>query len=434
MMAVQAKNFKAMQLLLEHGALIGQINKKGKNALTIALDTLDETVHETGLAKPSDVEILASLAASLKRQHNFLELHQEAINRAEHLLTREIILVDWAWDFLSKGFPNDAIVEKHLREAALLDFIRFAIQAPPGDLSQKTIDRKLGDAGISPPLIEAMRPYIAALPQIKFQLFGSTQGDIAKLTRIYLSGIAATLEQIRLKAGDHWAPFQIDDSSDPVFKMLNQIASIELNWLIKEGLKAESLILTPVFETLFDTCFNQSFTKPTLPATFPKYPAAAGTVATALMKRGVYAAFATMIETAWQKAWTTFAGTPMSTDSNSSSSASSSISSNSSSSSSSSTSVATVIDTNEMDDFFSSEALASEWIDELSVLSNPLTFLESAQGQALLQAFRDQLVLAVKETGNTILDLPKATPEDARIYAELMHRQLYMLMQFIQAE
>ena len=125
-MAVQAKNFKAIQLLLEHGALIDQINKKGKNALTIALDTLDETVHETGLAKPSDVEILASLAASLKRQHNFLELHQEAINRAEHLLTREIILVDWAWDFLSKGLPNDAIVEKHLREAALLDFIRFA--------------------------------------------------------------------------------------------------------------------------------------------------------------------------------------------------------------------------------------------------------------------------------------------------------------------
>ena len=51
-----------------------------------------------------------------------------------------------------------------------------------------------------------------------------------------------------------------------------------------------------------------------------------------------------------------------------------------------------------------------------------------------MKAFRDQLLLAVEETGKTILDLPEATPEDARVYAELMHRQLYMLMQFIQAE
>ena len=87
-----------------------------------------------------------------------------------------------------------------------------------------------------------------------------------------------------------------------------------------------------------------------------------------------------------------------------------------------------------MVDFFSSGDWASEWIDELPALSNPLTSLESTQEQALLKAFRAQLVLAAEETGNTILDLPEATPEDARIYAELMHRQLYMLMQFIQAE
>jgi hypothetical protein len=79
----------------------------------------------------------------------------------------------------------------------------------------------------------------------------------------------------------------------------------------------------------------------------------------------------------------------------------------------------------------------SKWIDELPE-PPPLSFLESAQGQALLQTFRDELRLAVDRVGGNILDLPKgateASAEAATIYGELMFRQVHMLKQFIEAE
>jgi ankyrin repeat protein len=424
MLAVQAKNIKAMHMLLDHGALIGQINTEGKNALTIAVDALDDTAHETGLAMASDAMVLAILVGSLQRQHNFFELFSEAINRAEHLLTREILLLDCAWYFLNKELPTTEIVTKRIQSTILLNFIVFVLEKSPAKLSQKAIDDTLGYTGICPPLIEAMRPYIAALPQIKFKLFGSSQEDIDKLNRIYLSGIFATLEQIRARSGDNWAPFQIDDANDTVFKTLNQIANIELNSFTQIGLETESLILNPVFETLFETCFNQSFAKATLPVTFPDYPAVTGKIAATLMKSGVYAAFATMIEAAWQKAWAIFTGTPMSSGSSISSN---STDSSSASSSSSSTETENLI---ELHDWIGEQI----FYNNKAVPARSASFPESPQGQALLKAFRDQLLLAVEETGKTILDLPEATPEDARVYAELMHRQLYMLMQFIQAE
>ena len=420
MLAVKAKNVNAMYMLLVHGAGVGQINTRGQNALHIAVDALDKTATESGLAMAGDAEILVDLLGLIQRQHNFFELHSEATIRAEHLLTREIILVYWA--FQQKGLPINELVEMHISAGALLNFTQSAILASGAGLSQKTIDLGLSDAGICPPLIEVMRPYIAALPQIKFKLFGTIQGDIDKLIRIYLSGIATTLEQIRVKAGEYWTPYPSYGSNDKVFMTLNQIANIELNWLIQGGLEAESIFLTPVFETLFENCFNHGFTQPTLPATFPEYGAAAGTLAATLMKNGVYAAFATLIETAWQKAWAIFTGTPMSSDS--------SIASNSSSSSSSSSGATETENTIELDNGIDEQIFFGT--SSAPVLS--ASFPDSPQGQALLKVFRDQLLLAVEETGKTILDLPKATPEDARVYAELMHRQLYMLMQFIQAK
>jgi hypothetical protein len=99
-------------------------------------------------------------------------------------------------------------VKQRIQSTILLNFILFAIQKSPAKLSQKAIDDTLGYTGICPPLIEAMRPYIAALPQIKFKLFGSSQGDINKLNRIYLSGIFATLEQIRVDRATTGRPFK----------------------------------------------------------------------------------------------------------------------------------------------------------------------------------------------------------------------------------
>jgi hypothetical protein len=61
-------------------------------------------------------------------------------------------------------------------------------------------------------------------------------------------------------------------------------------------------------------------------------------------------------------------------------------------------------------------------------------FAESIRGQALLAQFRGMLERMVDTPGNGILDLPGASTEHAAIYAELVHRQLHMLAQFIHPE
>ena len=186
-----------------------------------------------------------------------------------------------------------------------------------------------------------------------------------------------------MTAGDEWAPYPTHFSGDIVFNTLNQIANIELNQLMDTSLNSESTNLTPVFENLFEFCFYRSYTQATLPHHFPDYSATPGALATSLMPSGIYAALITRIEAAWKKAWAMFKGAKTSSE-------------------------------------------------PAPVLT--ASFPESPLGQALLQAFRHQLLLELETLGNNILDAPKVTPEDGKVYAELMHRQLYMLMQFIEAE
>ena len=186
-----------------------------------------------------------------------------------------------------------------------------------------------------------------------------------------------------MTAGDEWAPYPTHFSGDIVFNTLNQIANIELSQWISIALNFESITLTSIFENLFEFCFYRSYTQATLPHHFPDYSATPGALAASLMPSGIYAALITRIEAAWKKAWAMFKGAKTSSEPS-------------------------------------------------PILTT--SFPESSLGQALLQAFRHQLLLELETPGNNILDAPKVTPEDGKVYAELMHRQLYMLMQFIEAE
>jgi hypothetical protein len=188
-----------------------------------------------------------------------------------------------------------------------------------------------------------------------------------------------------------------------------------------------------------ETCFNFTFSMPALvstrilPHSFPAYSAATGTLADTLMAKGMYYAFAVKIEAAWKKAWSQFVGKIMISNSVSSSSSSSS----SSNSYISSHAQSAFYDPDDPFGIFDDD-LTSELIGELPAPMDAVTYLNSPQGQDLLEAFRHELRLAVDQVGINVLDLPKgeteASPEAARVYAELMFRQLHMLKQFIKAK
>lgn len=221
------------------------------------------------------------------------------------------------------------------------------------------------------------------------------------------------------------------------------MANIELDQLIEYAANYENTNSASAFETLFETCFNFILNAATLPDTFPVYTVVSGELADALMKKGVYFALATKIETAWASTWSQFAGTKIIADFGSSSSSYSTSSSSSSSSSVASQAPTAAFDLNDSFGLFDNlndplglydDDLRSEWIEELPAPPDALSLLDTQQRQELLQAFQQQLRIAVDQVGATILDAQVPDPEAAKVYAELMFRQLHMLKQFIQAE
>ena len=440
MSAINSKNFDAVELLIKYGAKVAlnQINHAGKNALQIAIAKLESAI-DNKRREGNLTLILACLLNSVKNNPDWPELQDAIINTAPTAFTREMISMNLVWPLTKKETSINDVVKTTIDFSALEKLIKSI--AGGTFLHGKDIELELSMACIHSALSKEIYPYLAALPHIKFSLFGNTGHIYTKTISSFIAGLGATLENIRTEHGEHWNPYNINVEDNTIFTPLTQIANTQLTQLIDTSIATETTDLVPVFETLFETCFNASFLAHSLPAIFPPYQASPGAVTNALLAKGVYAAFGTKIETAWKKVWERFTGTPLSRDSthsNSSSSSSSSISSSSSSRASSTTSLATVIDGNDMDDFFSSGDLPSEWIDELPAPPNPASFVESAQAQALLQAFRDELRLAFDQVGSHILDLPKTATEvqgeAAKIYADLMFRQLHMLMQFIKAE
>jgi hypothetical protein len=397
MLAVKTKQFEALKILILHGATIGQINKKGQNALAIAIDALDlilqilkleippqEPEQEIPLEEPEQqisllTNMLGDLLTRAQNQPDWLVLRKDAINRAQYPFTREIILVSWAWPLVAGNFPLNDLAKKNINFRALHDFIQFVINSTSAVTREKII-YMLGMAGLCPPLIENMGPYIEGLTQIKSQLFGNSATGHDQTISTFIAVLEATVVKIPLKLGEQWNAYTGEISNTPVGIALNQIANAELDSCMAMSLTVESEHTTAVFKTLFETCFNLSVTETSLPATFPAFAAAPGVVADTLMAKGVYSALAIKIETAWKSIWALFEGTEMSNAS--------------------------------------------------STTSNATSFLKSPRGQILLMTFKSKLSIRIFE----IAQAPNVTPEAAILYSVLMQRQLNMLWQFIQTE
>ena len=277
----------------------------------------------------------------------------------------------------------------------------------------------LGMAGLCPPLIGLIHPYISALSQIKSLLFGHSSTGHDKTISAFTAGLAVALEKISLQPGEYWKPYTGEVPKTQVAMALNQIANAELDFLKATSAAIESDKLSPVFKTLFETCLNLSFTEAFLPATFPAFAAAPGALADALMAKDVYSTLATKIEATWKKTWAMFEGKEMSSASGTTSRYASS------SWSTSSASMAT-----DLDDplgLFSDDDFQDTWIDQVPMHAISSSFIGSAQGHALLVEFRAQLSLALTEMKDHMSQALNDPTEASKIYAELMLRQINML-------
>lgn len=404
----------SLTILLQNRAPIGQINKNGQNALAIVIDVFDFSEQTDELKMILAVGKLVNLLISAQLQPNWLALRKDALNRAKDLLTREIILVSWAWPLVGTKLPIDGLAKKNINLGALHGFIQFVINCPNAVASEK-IDHMLGMAGLCPPLIHLIRPYIAALSQIKSLLFGHSATDHDNIIQSFIAGVTAALERIPLQPGEQWKPYTGALSNSQVGIALNQIANAELDSLIAMSAATESGNLSSVFTKLFETCFNLSFTDAFLPAAFPAYTVATGTVTDNLMVKGVYSALAKKIEAAWKSTWVMFEGKEMSIE------PSTTISYSSTSS---------IVLSSYLDDptgIFSDGDFHDPWIDQVPMHAISSSFLGSARGETLLKEFRTQLLLVIDDPQENILNAIDTTAEASQVYTELMLRQVNLL-------
>lgn len=400
-----------LELLFQAGATVGQKNAEGLNALDIAAHRADLALAAAyGPVPPeltSSLITLLYLLEAAKRQSTWISLRVGAIDKAQHPITREILCQDFAPPDRPLGFSVHLDPYKSDLTSMFLAF-ESALRGPIDDWDRRTTETALAQFGVPIPAIDFYCAHIQAFPAMKVKLFGPN-ADIAQDQLQLLCG-AITANMERLLVATHG----IEDAYEALGWQERQrlnlayIARIKISELSALAIEGEQPLQT-VFANLFEDCLASTSSirgSQTPPVGMPPTP---GMIAAKLTSSGVYAALARGIDEAWRIAWIeTVQAAPATASSSSASSAGS-------------------------DEIFSRTAAPAQ----LAARPNSPTDtsdgqLSDLQASQLLSAFRKALSTIVDSA--SLLKLAGASPEAAGLYADLMHRQLHMLVQFIRGE
>jgi ankyrin repeat protein len=401
--------------LLKHGALVGQKNTHGDNALLIAIKHAEASLEVRGVPledKANRIATLQFIVDELIRTPSFPLFRNEAFRHTKNRIIRELLpnlIVTFppnlglTVSINSPDFDKSSFAEliKKLTASEADDFHRPDIK--------ETIEEILFNMGATLPMIDFLFPYLQALPVMKSKLLGpSNSADtINSLVNALSTGIIATLEKVLVDKDviDHAYE---DLGWLPVRNRLVSVVTSAMSNTVSSALHHESQTLSSVFSNLFEHCVTAVTAAHSFPELGPAQTPKAGVVAEKLMGLGVYAALADAIDATWRDAWHA-----------------ASIA-NSQRQQRPSTSSASIAD-NTWNEFFSfdfTEDINSELLADLA----PSLDLLPNELDLLRQSFASALAPIIDTS--KILKLPGASPEVNGLYAELMHRQVYMLAQF----
>lgn len=398
-----------LELLFQAGATVGQKNAEGLNALEVAAHRADLALAAAFGPVPAELAsaliTLLYLMEAAKRQPTWISLRVGAIDKAQHPITREILCQDVAPPDRPLGFSVHFDPYKSDLTSMFLAF-ESALRGPIDDWDRRATETALAQFGAPIPAIDFYCAHIQAFPAMKAKLFGPN-ADITQdqLQRLY-GAITANMERLLI------ATHGIEDTYEALGWQERQrlnlayVARIKISEISALAIEAEQSLQT-VFANLFEDCLESSSSirgSQTPPVGMPPTP---GMIAAELMRRGVYAALAQGIDEAWRIAWIETAQAGPATASSSSSAGS--------------------------DEIFSRPVapaqLAAPTASSTDTSDGKLGNLQASQ---LLSAFRKALSTIVDSA--SLLKSAGASPEAAGLYADLMHRQLHMLVQFIRAE
>ncbi len=408
MMAVTRRVLQLIPPLFNSGMTAGQADRFGLNALQLAARMADEALD--GMpgpdSAPGALDSLWAIVEIAKRQSNWIFLASAGIRSARHLITREIMcqLPDYAELTAANGisFNSSSMV---LAKAQVI--MHQACLDVGNGWDRVTTEIWLCNAAVPVPAITAYCAHIEAFPVMKRQLFGP--GPTAEIPPphwdAFFHGVTANMG--KMVVAGHEIEDAYEDLGWGMGRDVLTAAARSSIWVASESSLLHEQELGMAFTTLFDDCLQAALSFQSEQVLDLHGLPTSGIIAKTLMRKGVYAALADEIEKAWRTVWSeTIEAAPAAASSSSSASSGE----------------------------FSSrpEAVAMRAAD--SGTSIPMSYkqLGEQQSSELLSAFRKALAKNVDSP--RLLALPGASPKVAGLYADLMHRQLHMLVQFIHGE
>lgn len=416
MTAALCGDFDSIIMLLEHGAVIGQLNTFSASALQICADSFEEILDGPGVASPRAnllFNCFILMIEAARRQPDWISLRNITAKKLRHRLTRELLWQQTAW--LPKDYKLPCVFDPEpMNRESLFQFIESLAKLDTQEWDIEDIEWQLQTLLIPLPIIDFLRPYFRALPALKDKLFVSLAAPQTQesLGRSLAIGMTATLERMLVE------PHLISDSYDalgwnPAKSLLSMHATTNVSVIIDWGIHNESQMLMPAFETLFDSCLQFTLNCHQAPHLSLEFAPKSGVIATELMAKGVFPALAEAIDAGWRQSWRETCHQQSATMFLSSASASFGTDSN-------------LADLNSgLEEFSLWDFLDPENSSSVSASAA----LSENQSDQLLQTFRTAMASIVDSPD--IMMLPETTAEVAGVYADLMHRQVYMLAQFV---
>ncbi len=476
MLACAHGNLALADILLRHGARIGQSSAFGRNALQAVIKIIQSGL-ESDDACHDAFELLALLLAKMHQQDDWLTLRKDALQKAKHPVVRDMLQVSWLWSNhqgASSQLQTPVSSALYLSACqALSDYV----SSPATPERRRALLEQLSLCGLTQPVLDLLVPYINLAPALIPALVGNKAASRGPLTQAVWQGIFSNLEADLVTRGA-WHPYGHYPVSPAIAQTLTAASRDTVRSLDEGNIHYEAAMTGDAFSALFELCVGLT-PQPWLGSQDLPVAQAFDLDATSgmLMQHNIYAPLAEKIAAAWAAAW----------NSTASAIAAHAEAAGWDSSAASGTSGAFSTPAASLDSQYGaaqSGEFAFDWntsLDDLFILDDNLGQLpftedsvptptvvpqsvpqpapqpainihDTPWAMEMLAAFRRELQAHINAPGTDILKLPGATlerhafkvgsinlqqPDPALkqaqdVYAELMLRQLHMLVQFIQ--
>lgn len=395
MLAVSHQDAEAVALLIGAGLRIGQINNAGNNALTMAFQNMPvDGDHHDSDSVMRNSQILRSLSNALLR-----EIHAHRTSLVADLRSLQ----------LDDPVKRDLLLFLAFADGELtVDIDRFC-----RDLSYRKFLPMTGGLAHIPGSVDAIRPallqelpwpsalmrlhtFFASADKISTQLLNAQSSSrvVKHAIRcgVYLE-IEAESSALETEIRTYYAQQPIDRLWQDI---LTQMSSQWLQARFNDAAHYQDKDIATAVTQLFETCIQQTLgetASASLSLALTLFTQTDGKVEAAVHEAGIYAPFAREIDAAWTQACKRMAEAP-------------------------------------------SVVALTNWTLPTGSLRAEHQATEEEVADELLAAFRTALRerLDTVSTGGHLIHRIDAPEPEARLYAQLMSQQLYMLRQFFDPE